>query len=377
MSLPAMFSAPSPIRRTWVGVTFVFIMFYSALNGIIIYMPLFLILFASRHTLARWITDTIVSTWLMFAPAVFEVIYGVKIKVTGDISKLKKDSSNLIIMNHRTRLDWLFFMAFQARYGSMRRFKISLKYPLRHIPGAGWAMQAASFLFLKRTWEEDKSRIEDILNHFKQWLCSPQLLLFPEGTDFQDESREKSRQYAKKVDLPDFDFVLHPRTTGFVSMCEFMRNNNGLEQVIDVTVGYPQNLIQNETEIFAKELPREILFHVHVYDIDEIPKETTEMGQWVETRWKEKEKFLKSLYESKCLSDSETDQSYRKVLEIERETNLYYTGALVYWFLFSVITTYWFIMFPLVRWYYLLSVTVCWGLSYFIGVENVWIAFDD
>lgn len=354
-----------------------FILFYSALNGILIYMPVFLILFASHHTLARWITDTITSTWLVFAPAVFEVIYGVKVRVTGELSKLSQDSCSLIIMNHRTRLDWLFMMALQARYGSTRRFKISLKYPLRHIPGAGWAMQSASFLFLKRTWEEDRTRIEQILNHFKKWFCGPQLLLFPEGTDFQDESREKSRQYAKKLGLPDFDFVLHPRTTGFVSMCEFMRDNNGLEQIIDITIAYPQNILQNETEIFSKELPREILFHVRVFDINTLPKETAELSKWVEARWAEKEQFLKKFYEHKSAFELETDSSYRQTLEVERVTNLYYTGALVYFFLLCVISTYWFIMFPLVRWYYLLSVSICWGLSYFIGVENLWISFDD
>ena len=377
MSYPAIFSAPSPIRRTWVGATFVFILFYSSLNGVIIYMPVFLILFVTRHSLARWITDTIVSSWLIFAPAVYEVIYGVKIKVTGDVSKMKPDACSLILMNHRTRLDWLFVLSLQARYGSLRRFKISLKYPLRHVPGGGWAMQAASFLFLKRTWEEDKSRIEDILNHFKKWLCGPQLLLFPEGTDFQEESREKSNQYAKKHDLANFEFVLHPRITGFVSICDYMRTHNGLEQIIDVTIGYPQNLIQNETEIFEKELPREILFDVRVFDIKSVPEETTALGKWVEARWAEKEQFLKQFYELKSSAAIKTDLNYRQTLEIERVTNLYYAGALVYWFLLSVISTYWFIMFPFVRWYYLLSVSLCLGLSYFIGIENVWISLDE
>lgn len=359
------------------GATFVFLLFYSALNGILIFMPLFLILFASRHSLARWITDAIVSTWLIFAPAVYEVIYGIKIRVVGDLSKLGQEKCSLILMNHRTRLDWLFILSVQARYGSLRRFKISLKYPLRHIPGAGWAMQAASFLFLKRTWEEDKSRIEDILNHFKKWLCGPQLLLFPEGTDFTEENQEKSNQYAKKFDLPEFECVLHPRTTGFVSICDYMRKNNGLEQVVDVTIGYPQNLLQNETEIFSKELPHEILFHVRVFDISKIPLDNSLLGKWVEERWAEKEQFLKQLYESKSAVDFKTDLTYGQTLEIERVTNLYYTGALVYWFLLSVISTYWLIMCPLVRWYYLLSAAVCLGLGYFIGVENVWISFDD
>ena len=377
MSNPAIFSAPSPIRRTWVGGTFVFILFYSSLNGIVLFMPLFFILFLTRHSLARWLTDTVVSTWLMFAPAVYEVIYGVKIRVTGDVSKLSPDACSLVLMNHRTRLDWLFVLSLQARYGSMRRFKISLKYPLRHVPGGGWAMQACSFLFLKRTWEEDKSRIEDLLNHFKKWHCSPQLLLFPEGTDLQPESLEKSNHYAKKNDLPEFECVLHPRVTGFISICNYMRNHNDLDQIVDVTIAYPQNLIQNETDIFSKELPREIHFHVGVFDIKTLSLDKQELSTWVGGKWTEKEQFLKQFYEQKSSTDLQADLSYRQTLEIERVTNLYYAGALVYWFLLSVISTYWFMTVSLVRWYYFLSLILCVGLSHFIGVENVWISLDE
>ena len=377
MSSSTKHPTPSTIKRTLIGASFVFVLFFTSTFGIVLWLPLFLLLFATHHTLARWITDLVTSTWLILAPAVYEVIYGVKIRVTGDVSKLSEKSCSLIVMNHRTRLDWLFILSLQARYASLRRFKISLKYPLRNIPGGGWAMQSASFLFLKRTWEEDKPRIESILNHFRKWDCPPQLLLFPEGTDFQEESREKSRQYAKKNDLPEFECVLHPRTTGFVSICEYMRRNNGLEQIVDVTIGYPQNLIQNETEVFSKELPREIVFHVRVFDINTIPENGAELGAWVEERWTEKDQLLKTFYETKSVSELETDQNARQTLEIERVTNLYYAGALVYWFLLTVISVYWFIMFPWVRWYYLLSTVTCVGLSYFIGIENAWMSFDD
>ena len=67
-------------------------------------------------------------------------IYRVKFHVTGDLIEHSKPS--LIIMNHRTRLDWLFF--FSALYKMdpwlLTTEKISLKAGLKQIPGAGWAM---------------------------------------------------------------------------------------------------------------------------------------------------------------------------------------------------------------------------------------------
>lgn len=65
-------------------------------------------------------------------------MFGVKFRVTGDL--IERNKPGLIIMNHRTRLDWLFF--FNALYKMdpwlLTTEKISLKAGLKNIPGAGW-----------------------------------------------------------------------------------------------------------------------------------------------------------------------------------------------------------------------------------------------
>lgn len=67
--------------------------------------------------------------------AMYELMLGVKIKVQGRPSK--PTDSVLILMNHRTRLDWLFLMSYQLRCGSLRHYKISLKDQLKFVPGPG------------------------------------------------------------------------------------------------------------------------------------------------------------------------------------------------------------------------------------------------
>lgn len=51
-----------------------------------------------------------------------------------------------------------------------------------------------------------------------------QILLFPEGTDLTKETKERSDKFAEKSDLPKYDFVLHPRTTGFTHIMQEMKN---------------------------------------------------------------------------------------------------------------------------------------------------------
>ena len=363
-------------RRICSGTTFLLLLFYTALNGSLIYIPVIGMLFLFRCPLARWIADTLVGGWLAFAPALYEVVYGVKIRATGEISKLNKLASSLVLLNHRTRLDWLFILSLQARYATLRRFKISLKYPLRHVLGAGWAMQVAGFLFLKRMFEEDKTRIESLLSHYRKWHCVPQLLLFPEGTDFRQDSHESSKKYARKNDLPEYDYVLHPRTTGFVSIWEYMRDNNNLNQVVDVTVAYPKNLVQNEDDLLTEELPREIHFHVKVYDIHTMPSDRTELSKWLQERWREKEEFLKNFYDEKLCENEGTDLNFDQKLETERDTFLYYLGALVYWLILSVLSSYMFLSFAVVRWYYLFSFILCVTLGHLIGIDNLAIKLD-
>jgi lysocardiolipin and lysophospholipid acyltransferase len=61
---------------------------------------------------------------------------GIKIVVTGDdLTKDRKRS--LILLNHRTRLDWMFVWMLQSRFEILEQLKIVLKSQLKHVPGAG------------------------------------------------------------------------------------------------------------------------------------------------------------------------------------------------------------------------------------------------
>lgn len=44
------------------------------------------------------------------------------------------------------------------------------------------------------------------------------------GTDLSDSNKRKSRAYARKQGLPEFEYVLQPRTKGFTRFVNTLRN---------------------------------------------------------------------------------------------------------------------------------------------------------
>ena len=80
--------------------------------------------------------------------------------------------SSLLLLNHRTRLDWLFAFCL-GRYS--RSLKVSLKRELSTLPGVGWAMQLDGFIFLQRRIAVDLARIYQAVEYLLQMQGSAQV----------------------------------------------------------------------------------------------------------------------------------------------------------------------------------------------------------
>ena len=94
-----------------------------------------------------------------------------KIKIILHESKSNKNGvfkgSSIVVMNHRTRLDWLFYFCILYRNNALTKIKIILKDGLKKIPGPGWAMQTALFIFIKRQWQTDKEILTKFIDYYK------------------------------------------------------------------------------------------------------------------------------------------------------------------------------------------------------------------
>ncbi|XP_011310828.1 lysocardiolipin acyltransferase 1 [Fopius arisanus] len=244
--------------------------------------------------------DLLFSYWELYPTALLE-LFGVRVIVSGD--HISPDESAILVMNHRTRVDWNFLWAamYQACMPNIaaHKLKFILKDPIRHIPGPGWIMQMNGFLYITRRWEKDKDRLSRTLDYLVALQRRTQLLIFPEGTDLTPTSKSKSDRYAEKNNLPLYSHTLHPKTTGFSHLARHLQGSEYLDAIYDLTVGYPDYVPQSEVDLIRGKLPREVHFHVQRIPASQVPHGEEELRKWLEDRWSAKEKMLKDFSQKK------------------------------------------------------------------------------
>ncbi|KIH50834.1 hypothetical protein ANCDUO_19084, partial [Ancylostoma duodenale] len=125
------------------------------------------------------------------------------------------------------------------------------------------------------------------------------LLLFPEGTDRGARAAAQSNAFARENGLPQYDYVLHPRTTGFNYLLDVMRKSNYISYVYDVTVAYEDVIVDTEMRLLKEGVfPKNVHFDVKKYDISDIPTDPEKSADWLKQLWHAKERRLKKFYEA-------------------------------------------------------------------------------
>jgi len=243
----------------------------------------------------RRLSEMFLSVGLTFLVAINEKLHNIKVKACGD--QIARHEKTVVIMNHRTRLDWMYFFTFLYHLQVLNRQKITLKSAIKWAPVIGWSLQAAGYIFLARNAKEDEDNIRRSLTYFEEIGCKPNILIFPEGTDLSPSNKKRSLEYSVKNGLDKYDFVLHPKVKGFVWYVQTLRQVGGIQSVYDITVGYPDEIISNETDILFGKVPNEVHFHVKRYSIKKLPYNEHELAEWIKKRWLEKEDRLKKFYD--------------------------------------------------------------------------------
>ncbi|KAL8590857.1 hypothetical protein ACOMHN_063169 [Nucella lapillus] len=340
-----------PIQQLLKGVAFATSLFLTCFFGTVVMLMPCLAVAMVRPTVGRRAMDALLWMWFVFAATMYEVILGIKVVIHGQPAP--PNQSLLILCNHRTRLDWLFLVSYQLRCGILKQYRISLKKPLKFIPGPGWAMQCAGFLFLQRDWKIDQHWISQALKYFAQMGTQPQFLLFPEGTDFCKAGLAKSHKFAKANSLPQYEYVLHPRTTGFIHFINQMKENKILDSVVDLTVAYPQDIAHSEKDLCRGIAPQEVHFLVHTHPISELPESPEKLESWLREVWREKEERLEKFYQEKSFAVN--GESPCVTEEVERRVWRQQQCVMVFWGVFLCGVFYSLVVFSLFKWFCILS----------------------
>lgn len=277
------------------GTVILLLLFLSSLFGSVFMLGPLLPLMLVSLPWYRWVTDRVVAVWFTFPVALLEMVFGVRVVITGD--GFIPGERSVIIMNHRTRLDWMYLWNCLLRYSYLRMEKICLKSSLKAIPGFGWAMQVAAFIFIERQWEKDQDHMKVMLDYFCDIRQPLQLLMFPEGTDLTASTVARSDGFAESRGLPKYEYVLHPRTTGFAFIVNQLREGSNVDAIHDVTVAYPYNIPQSEKDLFGGNFPKEIHFHVRRHAAASLPVTLEGLQEWCEQCWQDKEKLLHRFYQ--------------------------------------------------------------------------------
>ncbi|KAF7639349.1 PlsC domain-containing protein [Meloidogyne graminicola] len=280
------------IIRPLRGFAFIIIVFGTSIFGnyiVTLFLPLITIF--NYHRQWRSLMDRAITFWMLIPLFFLHFIFRVKVKAIGDEIRLNEPS--ILIINHRTRLDWFYFWLVLWRMNPwlMTTNRIALKELLSYIPGAGFGMQGLLYLFLKRDFEIDKIRITKLIDYYADMDIPYQILIFPEGTDKTINTSNSSNRYADKEGLPRLKYLIYPRTAGFVHLVQKMRQRNYLISVYDITIAYPcNNIIQNETEmLFFGKISSQVHYAIRRFEQNELPKSDEDLNKWLNKLWIEKE----------------------------------------------------------------------------------------
>ncbi|CEF61248.1 Lysocardiolipin acyltransferase 1 [Strongyloides ratti] len=298
------------ILRPIFGIFFALSILMTSYFGNYIMCIILPLIFFMGHKKFRNLADQAIAFWLFVPMSLLQYLLGVTVRLNGDIIDVTKPS--IIIMNHRTRLDWLYIWNALYRMNPwlIVNLKIALKNELQYFPGVGFGMLTSNFLFFKRKMVEDGPMIDECIDYFK-YLNKPfQIFMFPEGTDKSEYTTMISNKYALKNNLEPLNYCLYPRTAGFVHLIKTMRKHNYISAVYNITIGYPNNIVQSELALGLKgDVPKNVHFDVEKIDINSIPVDDEDVSEWLTELWQKKDMKLKKYYQQTLASRRKFDNN--------------------------------------------------------------------
>ncbi|KAL9073693.1 MAG: hypothetical protein Q9161_002731 [Pseudevernia consocians] len=205
----------------------------------------------------------------------------------------------ILIANHQIYTDWLYLWWIGYAAGMHGRIYVVLKESLKRIPVIGWGMQFAQFIFLKRRWEQDKPRMAAHLQKFNNPKDPMWLMMFPEGTNLADSTREASKKWAEKNGIDDMRHMLLPRSTGLLFILQELRQT--VDYVYDCTIAYEgvprgefaQDIFTVGASYFGGRPPKSVNMYWRRFRVSSIPLDDPKTFElWLRSRWIEKDKFI-------------------------------------------------------------------------------------
>jgi len=217
-------------------------------------------------------------------------------------------------------------------------------------------METNAFIFLDRRWEVDESKVTDALDYYAELKQNYKILFFPEGTDYCKNSKSRSDIYAEKNRLPIYQHVLHPRFTGFRHFVQHMKSKKALKSVYDITLGYPDRIVQNELQFAKGEHPHSLCFHIKRYDVEkDLPASDEDLQRFLSDLWEKKEKKLDKFFAS-APEERRLEAAPSGAHRLSAQQRIFLAFSVFFWLSTSTLWIYWLFTLRLM-WLYVLFAT--------------------
>ena len=124
---------------------------------------------------------------------------------------------------------------------------------------------------------------------------------FSEATRFTKEKYEQSQAWCEETNRPQPKHALYPRTKGFITTVQHLRQAPQIKAVYDLTIAYEHKgkFLEAPNMWDTMRLPEltrthDYKFHIHArrFLIEDLPKTDDELAKWLETIWVEKGEWL-------------------------------------------------------------------------------------
>ncbi|XP_046440703.1 1-acyl-sn-glycerol-3-phosphate acyltransferase gamma-like [Daphnia pulex] len=197
----------------------------------------------------------------------------------------------VLLLNHSYEVDWLFSWFFCEHVRMLGGAKALVKKSFKKVPIIGWTAFFSENAFLERSWEKDKTTLENQLSEMTNCPDPVMLHLFAEGTRYTPAKHAASVEFAQKTGLPPLKHLLVPRTKGFVSSIEKLRGKFPAiycaTMVFDIKEAAAPVF---KSLVLGRPIAAEVL--IERIPLDDIPEDSDKAANWLHQNFHHKDKMI-------------------------------------------------------------------------------------
>ncbi|KAK7272042.1 hypothetical protein RJT34_28396 [Clitoria ternatea] len=236
---------------------------------------------------------------------------GIKIELYTDSETLElmgKEKA-LLICNHRSDIDWLIGWVLAQRSGLLGSTVAIMKKEIKFLPVLGWSMWFAEYIFLERNWNKDELALKSGFKHLEHIPVPFWLALFVEGTRFTESKLLAAQEFAASRGLPIPRNVLIPRTKGFVSAVQSLRET--IPAIYDCTYAVPKTEASPTMLRIFKGISCSVKVEIKRKKMAELPETEDGIAQWCKDTFVAKDALLEKYNTTEIFSEQELHQLRR------------------------------------------------------------------